>query len=75
MEVTSDPKDSVTLVASSAHSKLVAVATRQGGLSTWDVSGSLCIMVSPVDNDVCRKLTPFSAQLKTCSIPALIEIE
>lgn len=46
VEVTSDPNDSVAFLASSSHSSLVGVATKQGVLSVWDVSGSLCIVVS-----------------------------
>ena len=44
--VTSDPNDSIEFVSVSPHSNLVAVATKQGVLSIWDVSGSLCILVS-----------------------------
>ena len=45
-DVTSDPNDGIAFMASSAHSGLVAVATKQGVLSTWDVGGSLCVTVS-----------------------------
>ena len=46
VNVTSDPNDGIAFMASSAHSGLVAVATKQGVLSTWDVGGSLCVTVS-----------------------------
>ena len=46
VEVTSDPKDTIEYMACSAYSNLVAIATKHGLLSTWDISGSLYIMVS-----------------------------
>ena len=46
VQVTSDPTDSIAFLSVSPHSNLVAVATKHGVLSIWDVSGSLYILVS-----------------------------
>lgn len=46
VEVSSDPTDAISFLASSAHSRLVGVATKQGVLSVLDVSSCLCIAVS-----------------------------
>ena len=46
VQVTSDPADTISLVSVSPHSDLVAVATKQGKLSVWNISGSFCILVS-----------------------------
>ena len=50
VRVTSDRTDSIAFIAVSLQSGLVAVATKQGVLSVWDIGGSLCILVSSYMN-------------------------
>ena len=45
VQVTAESADEIISIAVSPHSNLVAVATKHGLLSLWDVSGSLCILV------------------------------
>ena len=52
LQVTSDPTDRIEFLAISPHSNLVAMATKHGVISCWDVGGSLCILVSCHGNDV-----------------------
>ncbi|CAI8029167.1 Baculoviral IAP repeat-containing protein 6 [Geodia barretti] len=44
VQVTAESADEITTIAVSPHSNLVAVATRLGILSIWDIGGSLCIL-------------------------------